>query len=375
MKVLIKSVETRKELKRFIKFPNKLYKGNKYYIPSLLSDDLITLNPKKNPAFDFCEAKFFMAFKGGKAVGRIAGIINYQVNNREKRERVRFGYVDFIDDNEVVDALFSAVENWGKSKGMNQINGPLGFSDMDPEGMLVEGFDKIGTMVAIYNHEYYPKQLERLGFAKEADWVEYLITIPEQVPERHNRVSEIVSKKFSLRTLNYTSRKKLARDYGQKLFKLVNEAYDTLYGYSPLSERQIQHYVKLYLPMLKLNNLILVVDSNDDLVGMAVGMPSIAKALQKSRGRLFPFGFIHLLKALKGKNNTVELLLMAVKPEYQNKGVSALLFSNIINSFNSNGYRYAESNPELEVNLKMQNQWQDIENQKIKRRRAFIKNI
>ncbi len=316
-----------------------------------------------------------MAYRDGKAVGRIAGIINHLVNNKDSVARARFGYVDFIDDNEVVDALFKAVSEWAQSKGMNQLNGPLGFSDMDPEGMLVEGFDRVGTMVTIYNHAYYPQHMERMGFCKEADWVEYLFEIPSQVPDRHQRVAQIVESKFNLRVLKHKSRKQLARDYGVKLFTLVNQAYSQLYGYSPLTERQISHYVNIYLPMLNLNHLILVVDENDDLIGMAVGMPSIARALQRSGGKLFPFGFVHLLKALWGKNKLIELLLIAVKPEYQSKGVNALLFREIITAFNKGGFTLAESNPELEVNFKVQNQWQDIDNIQHKRRRAYIKDI
>lgn len=375
MSIEIREISSPRELKRFITFPNKLYRSNKYYIPALVADDMVTLDKTKNPASEYCVAKYFMAYKNGKAVGRIAGIINHKVNERTDKRRARFGYVDFIDDPQVVDALFEALNTWAKSEGMTELNGPLGFSDMDPEGLLVEGFDKLGTMVTIYNHPYYPVHLERLGFKKEADWVEYFITIPTQVPERHQRVAEIALKKNNLKTVHYTNRKKLAADYGVKLFKLVNAAYDSLYGYSPLSENQIAHYVKMYLSMLDLDNLILVATEEDELVGMAVGVPSIARALQKSGGKLFPFGFIHLLKALKCKNDTAELLLIAVKPEYQNRGVNAILFRDIITSFNKKGYRYAESNPELEVNLKMQNQWQDIETIQHKRRRAYIREV
>ena len=375
MSVEIKQVTTRRDLKRFVSFPNRLYKGNKYYVPSLEFDEVDTLDKDKNPAFDFCESAYFLALRKGKIVGRIAAIINKVSNQKEGHKRVRFGFVDFIDDDEVVDKLFATVENWGTERGMNQINGPLGFTDLDPEGMLVDGFDKMGTMVAIYNHSYYPRQLERLGFVKDADWVEYLITIPEQVPEKHRRISELVAKKFGLRTVQYTNKKKLARDYGEKLFKLVNESYDVLYGYTPLTERQIKHYVDMYIPMLRLNDLVLVVDTNDELVAFGVGMPSLARALQRSGGKLFPFGFIHLLKALKGRNDLVELLLFAVKPEYQNKGVNALVFRDIIPAFNANGYRYAESNPELELNIKVQNQWGFLEHKLQKRRRVFVKNI
>ncbi len=375
MSIEIREVTTRAELRRFVEYPNKLYKGNKYYIPALVADDLDTLNREKNPAFENCEAIYFLALREGRIVGRIAGIINHLVNAKDGHMRARFGYLDFEDDAEVVDALFGALEQWAHSKSMTELNGPLGFSDMDPEGMLVEGFDQIGTMVAIYNHPYYVDHMVRLGFEKEADWVEYKITIPESIPERHQKVADLVSQKYNLRVVKYTDRKKVVADYGVKLFELVNEAYNSLYGYSPLTPKQIDRYIKLYIPMLRLNNLVLVVDDKQELIAMAVGMPSIAKALQRSRGKLFPFGFIHLLKALWGKNDLVELLLIAVKPEFQNKGVNALIFSDIIPAFNANGYRYAESNPELELNYKVQNQWQQLEHVQHKRRRAFVRKL
>ncbi len=241
MAIEIKEVTTRGDLRRFVGFPNRLYRGDRYYVPSLEVDDVNTLRRDKNPAFDFCEAAYFLAYSDKKIVGRIAAIINHENNRKESIRRVRFGFVDFIDNNEVVDALFATAEKWGAERGMTEINGPLGFTDMDPEGMLVEGFDKIGTLVAIYNHNYYPKQLERLGFRKDADWVEYLITIPSEVPEKHIRVADLVAEKYGLRTLKYTSRRKVAEDFGHKLFSLVNEAYDVLYGYTALSERQIKH--------------------------------------------------------------------------------------------------------------------------------------
>ncbi|MFI3323526.1 MAG: N-acetyltransferase [Rikenellaceae bacterium] len=375
MTVEIREVVTRSEIKRFVEFQNNLYRDNKYFIPALLGDEIDTLSKDKNPAFERCEAVYFMAYVDGRAVGRIAGIINHLVNEKDGAKRARFGYVDFIDNAEVVDALFDAVEQWARTKGMNEIHGPLGFSDMDPEGMLVEGFDQEGTMVAIYNHPYYVDHVARLGFVKDADWVEYKIQIPAEVPERHKRIAEIVAEKYDLRVVKYTNRKQLVADYGVKLFTLVNEAYNSLYGYSPLTVNQIQHYIDLYLPMLRLENLVLVVDKEGELIGMAVGMPSIAKALQRSRGKLFPFGFIHLLRALWGKNDVAELLLIAVKPEYQSKGVNALIFNDIIPTFNRNGYRYAESNPELELNLKVQNQWQHLERVQHKRRRAFVKSL
>ncbi len=375
MAIEIREITDKSGLKRFVQFQNDLYKDNKYFVPTLISDDINTLSKDINPAFEFCESVYYMAYKDGKPVGRIAGMINNKVNNRVEKKIARFGFVDFIDDAEVVDALFAAVGKWGKTKGMNLLNGPLGFTDLDPEGMLIEGYDQLGTMATIYNHPYYVSHMKRMGFEKEADWVEYKIFIPESVPEKHKRISEIVAKKHNLRILKYTDRKKVIADYGVKLFELINEAYDSLYGYSPLSKRQIDYYINMYLPMLRLENLVIIVDNKDDLIAMGVGMPSLSKALQKSNGKLFPLGFAHLLKALKGKNDVVDLLLIAVKPEYQNKGVNALLFYDLIPVFNKNGYKYAESNPELELNEKVQNQWQYFETEQHKRRRAYIKTI
>ena len=256
---------------------------------------------------------------------------------------------------------------------MTNIVGPLGFTDMDPEGLLIEGYDQISTMATIYNHPYYAQHIEALGYEKEIDWVEFKIFVPESIPEKHLRISDIISRKYELSVVKYTSAKKIVNDYGQAIFKLINEAYDKLYGYSPLTPRQIDHYIKMYLPVLRLENVSLIVDKNRELVGVGIAMPSMSKALIKSRGRLFPFGWIHILKALRGKNDVVDLLLVAIKPEYQSKGVNALLFTDLIPYFIKNGYVYAESNPELEVNQKVQSQWQYFETHQNKRRRAYKK--
>lgn len=367
----------KRELLKFVHFPiDTLYKDNPYYVPSLVLDEVDTLLPERNPAFDFCRSVYYMAFDdAGKPVGRIAGIINDAVNQKTGKREMRFGFVDFIDDREVSAKLFAAIEKWGREQGMTQIVGPLGFTDMDPEGLLVEGFDQVSTMATIYNYPYYESHIEALGFNKEIDWVEFKIFVPEGIPEKHKRISDIISRKYELQTIKYTSAKKIVNDYGQAIFKLINEAYDQLYGYSPLTPRQIDHYIKMYLPVLRLENVSLIIDKNRELVGVGIAMPSMSKALIKSRGRLFPFGWIHLLKALRGKNDVVDLLLVAVKPEYQSKGVNALLFTDLIPCFIKNGYVYAESNPELEVNQKVQSQWQYFETHQNKRRRAYVKEL
>ncbi|MBD5200932.1 MAG: N-acetyltransferase [Bacteroidales bacterium] len=374
--VEIKRIEpTKSSLKRFTQFQIDLYKGNPYYVPPLISDDVNTLLPSENPAFDFCEAAYFMAYRDGKPVGRIAGIINNQVNKDHGHNNARFGFIDFIDDEEVSAALMKAVEDWARSKGKDKLIGPLGFTDLDHEGMLVEGFDELSTMATIYNYPYYPQHLEKLGYEKESDWVEFLMTVPEAIPERYARVAEIVRKKFGFEVLKYKNRKQLKADYGEALFHLINDAYAGLYEYSKLSDRQIQYYIDIYLGLLNLDLVTLIVDREKRLVGVGISMPSMSRALQKSGGRLFPFGWYHLLKGLKGKNDRVDLLLVAVKPEFQSKGVNALLFTDLIPHYQRLGYKYAESNPEMETNNKVQSQWELFENRQHRRRRSFAKNL
>lgn len=363
------------ELRKFVKFGVNHYKGNSCYVPPLIFDEVETLIPDKNPAFDFCEAQSFMAYRDGKPVGRITAIINRKVNERSGRKEARFGYFETIDDAEVADALFAAAEGWARSHGMNEMVGPMGFTDMDHEGMLVEGFDELGTMATIYNYPYYPEHMERMGYVKDTDWVEYRITVPDAIPEKHQRIADIVAKKYGLRTIRYKSRKKLAADYGVELFKLINEAYDDLYGYSPLTDRQIQYYIDKYLSVLRLDCVSLVVDSNDALVAMGISIPSFSKALRRSSGKLFPFGWYHILKAIYGRNDVVDLMLIAVRKDYLSKGVNALLFADLIPAYRKNGYKYAESNLELEGNENVQKQWQYFERRLHRRRRSYRKQI
>ena len=375
MAIEIRAVDhsKRSQIRKFVKFGIDFYKDNPYYVPPLVMDDTNTLSPKKNPAFDFCEAQAFMAYRDGKPVGRIAGIINHKVNERTGRKDLRFGFVDFIDDPEVSQALFDAVSQWGRDKGMTSIVGPLGFTDMDQEGMLTFGYDEVGTMATIYNYPYYPQHMERMGFEKDADWMEYYLTVPDAVPEKHRRIAEIVKERNGLKVKKYSSRKKIREEYGVALFELINEAYDKLYGYSPLSPKQIQYYINMYLSILNLELVTVVTDADDKIVAIGISIQSFSKALQKCRGRIFPFGWVHLLPVLLGKSDAVDLLLIAVKPEYQSKGVNALLFADLIPYYIKNGYRHAESNPELESNAKVQNQWGSFEARQHRRRRAFRK--
>lgn len=376
MSVEIRTVAPlKKELKKFINFGIDLYKGNDCYVPPLVGEEIETLLPDKNPAFDFCEAQSFMAYRDGKPVGRITGIINRAVNLKTGKRTARFGFVEFIDDPEVVDKLFHAVEHWAREHGMKEIIGPMGFTDMDHEGMLVEGFDELGTMATIYNHDYYPRHMVRMGYHKDVDWVEFRMTVPDKVPDKYMRIAEIVRKKYNLRCLHYKSRKKLKDDYGIALFELINEAYDELYGYSPLTKKQINYYIDKYLGVLRLDCICVIVDSEDKLVGVGISIPSFSRALQKSGGKIFPFGWIHLLKAMKGKNDIVDLMLVAIKPEYQNKGVNALLFADLLPTYIKNGYKWAESNLELEDNTSVQLQWQYFERRQHRRRRAYKKKL
>lgn len=377
MAVEIRKLEpTKKELLKFIHFPiDVLYNDSTCYVPDLVSDMLSTFLPSENPAYEFCESAFFMAYRDGKPVGRIAGIINSLVNQREQKQEGRFGFVDFIDDEEVVDALMRAVEQWAKEKGMTCLTGPLGFTDMDPEGCLIEGFDQLGTQATIYNYPYYPKHFVRLGFVKDVDWVEFKVIVPEQIPEKMVKIGNIVQHRFNLHLVKMNSTKELVKKYGNEIFALINESYDSLFGYSPLSEKQVKHYINVYLPFLPLDHISLVADANDKLVGVGISVPSLSRALIKSRGRMLPFGWYHMLKAIKHEGRIVDLLLIAVAPEYQSKGVNSLFFVDLIPAFNKRGYEWAETNIELENNENVQKQWQYFDIKQHKRRRAFTKDI
>ncbi|WP_289159401.1 N-acetyltransferase [uncultured Muribaculum sp.] len=372
---IIEVKQNKKELARYVKFGIDLYEGNPYFVPPLIFDEINTLIPAKNPAFEVCEAKCWLAMRDGKPVGRITAIINNVVNERSGKKDMRFGFTDFIDDAEVVDALFATAMRWGKERGMEYIVGPMGFTDMDHEGMLTDGYEEAGTMATIYNYPYYVQHIERMGFEKDANWVEYRIKVPETIPDQLARVGAIVEKKLKLRVVKYTSGKKIKNDYGVALFELINEAYDQLYGYSPLTKKQINYYIDQYLPILRLENVCVIVDENDRLVGVGISIPSMTKALQKSRGRIFPFGWYHLLKGMYGKNDTVDLLLVAVRPELQGKGVNALLFTDLIPVFAKNGYKWAESNLELADNESVQQQWKFFERRLHRKRSVFRKQI
>ena len=373
MSVEIKKVTSRKELKQFIRFNYEFYKNNPYAVPDLYDDMLRTFSPGKNAAFDFCEADYFLALREGRIVGRVAAIINRRANATWKKRQVRFGWIDFIDDIEVSRALIDTVKQWGRERGMDTIEGPLGFTDLDAEGMLIEGFDQLSTMATTYNYPYYPRHMEQLGLVKAVDWVEMKIYVPDEIPEKHLRIADIIRRKYGLHVRKLSGKRGLRRSgLVHDIFRLVNQAYAPLFGFSEMTERQIDQYVGTYLPVLDLRMVTIVENAAGELVAVGISMPSLSHALQRARGRLLPFGWFHLLRALSWRRpEALDLLLVAVRPDYQNKGVNALLFTDLIPVYQKLGFKYAESNPELEMNEKVQNQWQYFHTEQHKRRRCF----
>ncbi|MFC2134797.1 hypothetical protein ACFLTH_09285 [Bacteroidota bacterium] len=371
--VEIKSVETKKDLKEFINFPNRLYAGNKYRVPPLNFDEVNTLSKDKNAAFEFCDAKYWLAYKDGKVAGRIAGIINHKSIEIWGEKFVRFGWIDFIDDEEVSKALLNAVEDWAKENGLVAVHGPLGFTDMDYEGMLVEGFDELGTMATIYNFPYYPQHLEKLGYKKDVDWVEYEVKIPDSFPPKVERLAKLVMERYKLRMLSIKNKKELL-PYAHKIFELINKGYKDLYGFVPLTPKQIDQYTKQYFDFIIPEYVPIIVDENNEAVAFGITMPSLSLALQKAKGKLFPFGVIHVLKAMK-KNDLVDFYLTAVRPDYQDKGVNAIIMYEMNKIYWKYKIKKVETNPELELNTKIQAQWRFYENRQHKRRRCFIKHL
>lgn len=376
MAIQIKTVSTSKEMKDFVRFGNKLYKGNSCYVPSMISDDLITFDSKKNGAFDFSEAECYLAYKDGNIVGRVAAIVNHKANEAWNVKQVRFGWFDFIDDINVSSALLEKVIAFGKARGMNQIVGPLGFTDFDPEGMLVEGFDRLSTMALIYNHPYYPEHMKKLGYYKETGWLEYRIELPQEVPDRHKRIAAAVQERYDLKVRKLTRRQIRNERYGHKLFELINQTYCVLYGYSLLSERQIDQYVDTYLSIVNTDMLTFIEDPKGDLIAAGISIPSMSEALQKCNGELLPFGWWHLLKSMYWKKpDTLDLLLIGVRPDYQNRGVNSLLIVDLIETYKRLGFRYAETNANLETNVKVQAMWEPFKREQHKKRWVFGKEI
>ena len=377
----IKKVESKKDLKTFIDFHYDLYEGNEYDVPNLFSDEMNTLGKDKNAAFEFCEAEYYLAYKDGKLAGRVAAIINHKANNKWGKKSVRFGWIDFIDDREVSKALLDAVEKYGREKGMEDVVGPLGFTDMDPEGMLVWGFDQLGTMPTIYNYAYYPEHIEALeGFEVDNKYVEFKIMVPDEVPEKYAKIAMMIEKRYNLHVRKLTKKEVFQGGMGQKIFDLINDTYKDLYGYSELSQKQIDQLIKSYLGFLDFNLITCIEDWTDGehkLIGVGITMPSLAHALRKCRrGRLLPFGWFHVLRAIKQhKTNIVDLLLIGILPEYRAKGANALLFADLIPWYQKYGIEWGETQVELETNAGVQGQWGALTPVMHKRRKCYKKII
>ncbi|MBF1385814.1 N-acetyltransferase [Prevotella aurantiaca] len=378
--IQIKKVANKEDLKSFIEFYYDLYAGNPYAVPNLYTDEWNTFSKDKNPAFEFCEAEYFIALKDNKIVGRVAAIINHKANQKWERKDVRFGWIDFIDDIEVSKELLEAVADYGRSKGMETIAGPLGFTDMDAEGMLTMGFDQLGTIATNYNYDYYPKHVEAIGgWEKDIDYVEYKISVPDTIPEKLVKLSEMIQKRYNLHIKKLTKKEIFEGGYGRKIFKLINNTYKDLYGFSELTERQIDQYIDQYFPYANLDFITVIEDGNknNQIAGMGITIPSLSRALQKcKKGRLFPFGWWHLLKVIKfTKTEGVDLLLLGFLPEYRSKGANALLFYDLIPRYIKYGIKWGESQVEMETNSGVQSQWEMFDSVNHKRRRCYRKNL
>lgn len=369
----VREVTCKRDLKKFINFPYQLYSGNRFWVPPFYFDELNTLLWDRNPAFEYCEAKYWLAFKNGKIAGRIAGIINHRYLEVWGKKQARFGWVDFIDDPEVSNALLTVMENWAKEKNMEACHGPMGFTELDREGMLIEGFEELGTMATIYNYPYYPRHLEAHGYTKDIDTVEYQLKTPDEIPETIERINRTLLKRGKFHIAPARKPKDLLA-YADGIFQVLNEAYHNLYGVAPLSDAQIKAYTEQYFSFINPDFVKVILDEKGQVAAFGITMPSFSRALQKCNGRLFPFGFLHILRAMK-KNDTLDLYLIAVRPDLQGKGVNSLLLTEITRAAIEHAIVQAESNPELENNAKIQAQWKHYQSRQHKRRRFFIKKL
>lgn len=374
MSIEIRKVESARDLRKFINFPLRLYKNQPNYVPAPRLDELRTLTKDKNPAFEFCEAEYWTAWRDGAMVGRIAGIINHRAIDRWGKSWARFGWIDFIDDIEVTKALLETVERWAVAKGMAAVHGPLGFTDLDREGMLIDGFEEMATLATIYNYSYYPEHLEKLGYKKDTDWLQFQISTPKEIPEKVQRVTELLAKRSGVHLYEWTDKKVIVQKFGKQLFDLIDETYRELYGTSPLSERQINTYIKQYLGFVDPRFTKILVDSEEKLIGFGISMPSLSVAFNKSRGRIFPLGWLYLLQALRHPK-IIDLYLVAVKPEYQARGVLAIVMNALQRSALEAGVEFAETNLELEDNIKVQSIWKDYPKRQHKRNRVYKKDV
>jgi len=374
--IIVKKVSSKKELDDFIHVVDIIYQNCPQYVPDFESDVKDIFDSRKNSGLEFSNVQPFVAYQGNKAVGRIVGIVNHRANEKWKTHNVRFSMIEFLDDLAISRALLNSVEEWGRSYGMDSIQGPLGITDFDKEGMLIEDFDMLGSIITIYNPEYYPRHMEALGFKKETDWVQIRVNVPKEVPVRYARVAQYAKEQVGLRVLTLTDKDITKRQYGRKIFKLLNEAYSPLFGFSEISDQQIDEFVGKYLQLIDKQLMPVVINDKGELVGATVTMGSLARATQKAKGKLLPFGWFHLLKALKWKHeDTVEMLLIGVRPDYQGLGVNAMFFNHLIPIYNKYGFKWAETGPQLEDNFKELSQWKVLNPEYIKRRRCYIKTI
>ena len=375
MSIKILEVVNKRQLKKWIEYPNHLYKDNEYYVPFMYNDEFDTFTPKKNPAYEFCETKLFLAYKDNKIVGRIGAIINHAYNKKWNKNAIRFTRFDFVDDYDVSSALFNAVVVWGKERGHEEIMGPIGFTDLDHEGMLIEGFEELSMSITFYNYPYYITHMEKLGLTKDIDWVEYLITVPDKLDERISRLTERILSRNNFRVETYTDRKLIKKD-AFAAFKVIDQAFSVLYGTVPLTEAIITKTINDYIPLVNLDYVAMIKDNTDDkIIGFALLVPSMAKALRKSNGKLFPFGIFRMLKALQGHNDVLEMFLIGVDPEYQKLGLPAIMMNELLKNCIKNGVKYCETGPELETNAHVQGLWKSFETRQHKKRRCWIKKI
>ena len=376
MEIDIRKVTCRRELDDFVRLPREMYRGVPQYVPDLERDVAGLLNKKDNPGLEFSDIQFFVAYHSDVPIGRIAGLVNRKANEHWQRRVVRFGLIEFIDDLNVSRALLDAVEQWGRELGMDTLQGPMGITDFDKEGMLIEDFHLPGTMNTIWNPEYYPRHLEALGFQKAVDWVQIRIQIPKETPPRYTRAAQYVKEEMGLRVVKLKHSDFGKRGYGQRIFELLNRAYEPLFGFSAMTELQVENFVEKYLKLVDLNLIPVVLNEKDEVVGVAITMGSMTEALQKADGRLWPFGWYHLLKALKWKHaDSAEMLLVAVRPDYLGLGVNALFFDDLIPVYNQYGFKWAETGPQLEDNMPELSQWKPLHPEYVKRRRCYVKEI
>lgn len=365
----IREINKKRDIKKFVEFPNILYKENPYFVPNMFGDEVNMFNPKKNPAYEYCETKLFLAYKDKKIVGTICGLISRAYNKKKNVKQIRFTRIDMIDDFEVTKALINAVMVWGREKGMNQMIGPIGFSDFDKQGLLIEGYEEMSNSITLYHYPYYKEHLEKLGFVKDVDWVEFQVIMPREENVRLNRLSTAIQKRYGYHMVKVKNKKE-AVPYIGDVFNLINEAFAPLYGVVPLTDKQKDDYAKQIIKLVNFDFLFLVADKDNELIGFGLIAPSISEALKSCRGHLFPFGFLKVLRALK-KTEVMDMYLIAVKPEHQSKGVNALILAEGVRASIRHGVDYAETGPELETNTKMLSQWRGFETRQHRRRRCY----